>query len=45
MGKACFIVNTVMTKIIRLVKIMIATERKVPVKMMKALTVIPRSYL
>ena len=45
MGKACFIVNIVMTKIIRLVKLMIATERKVLVKTMKALTVIRRSYL
>ena len=45
MGKARFIVNTVMTKTIRLVKIMTATGKKVLVKKMKALTVIRRSYL
>ena len=45
MGKACFIVNKVMTKIIRLVKIMIVSGRKVLVKKMKALTIIRRSYL
>ena len=45
MENACFIVNTVMAKIIRLGKIMIASGRKVLVKKMKALTVIRRSYL
>ena len=44
MGKTYFIVNTMMIRTVRLVKIMIATGRKVQVKKMKALTVIQMSY-
>ena len=43
-GKGIFIMNTLMMRTVRVVKITIATRRKVQVKKMKALTLKRRRY-